>query len=202
MDIDYLDIELIKAALERTGKNKIGLAKALGRQPSAITALLQGARRVQADEVPVIVAYLELNKVPIMGYVGAGATIEPEFEQVPPEGLDTVELPFLIPGELLAFRVRGDSMYPRYDDGDTIVVWREQRRPLASFYGQEAAVRTRDGHRFLKTIQRGKSRGAVTLVSFNAKPIDNVKLEWIGEIELVMRRNQVQQMQSRKRGRG
>jgi repressor LexA len=196
-----MDIELIKAGLAKSGKNKIGLAKALGRQPSAITALLQGQRRVQADEVPIIAAYLELDKVLLMGYVGAGATIEPDFEQVPPEGLDSIELPFLIPGELVAFRVRGDSMYPRYDDGDTIVVWKEQRRPLSSFYGQEAAVRTRDGHRFLKTIQRGKSRGQVTLVSFNAKPIENVKLEWIGEIELVLRSGQSQQM-PRKRGRG
>ncbi len=202
MDIEFMDIELIKAGLERTGKSKIGLAKALGRQPSAITAMLQGQRRVQAEEVPVIVAYLELNKVRIMGFVGAGATIEPEFEQVPPEGLDIVELPFLIPGELVAFRVRGDSMFPRYDDGDTIVVWKEQRRPLSSFYGREAAVRTRDGHRFLKTIQRGKSRGQVTLLSFNAKPIENVKLEWIGEIELVLRSGQAQPMQGRKRGRG
>jgi repressor LexA len=201
MDIDFLDIELIKAGLERSGKNKIGLAKALGRQPSAITALLQGQRRVQAEEVPVIVAYLGLNKVPIMGFVGAGATIEPDFEQVPPEGLDTVELPFLIPGELVAFRVRGDSMYPRYDDGDTIVVWKDQRRPLSTFYGQEAAVRTRDGHRYLKTIQRGKGRNQVTLVSFNAKPIENVKLEWIGEIELVLRSGQMQQINTRKRGK-
>jgi repressor LexA len=202
MDIDFLDVELIKAAHKRTGKNKNGLAKALGRQPSRITAMLQGQRRVQAEEVPVIVAYLGLNKVPVMGFVGAGATIEPDFEQVPPDGLDTVELPFLIPGELLAFRVRGDSMYPRYDDGDTVVVWREQRKPLSSFYGKEAAVRTRDGHRFLKTIQRGKGRGQVTLLSFNAKPIENVKLEWIGEIELVLRSGQAQQGSARKRGKG
>lgn len=124
------------------------------------------------------------TSIPVMGYLGAGAEVEPEFEQVPPEGLETVLLPFSLHEDLIAFRVRGDSMLPFYKDGTTIVVFREQKRPLESFFGEEAAVRTATGKRFIKTIMRGE-RG-VTLTSFNASAIENVALEWIGEIFAVL----------------
>lgn len=123
--------------------------------------------------------------VPLMGYLGAGAEVEPEFEQVPPEGLDQIELPFSLDEDLIAFTVRGDSMLPFYKDGATIVVYREQKRPLTTFYGEEAAVRTSDGRRFIKTIMRGQD-DTVTLYSSNASPIESVRLEWIGEIFAVL----------------
>jgi repressor LexA len=141
--------------------------------------------------------YLELNSVPIMGRVGAGAVIEPENEQVPPEGLGEVELPFPISEETVAFEVAGDSMLPKYENGDVIVVYREQRHPLSSFYGEEAAVRLRTGERYLKTIERGKSANLVNLTSFNAKPINGVRLEWIGEICVTLPRAQIERLRAK-----
>lgn len=119
--------------------------------------------------------------VPVMGYLGAGAEVMPEFEQVPPEGLDHIELPFALNEDLIAFRVRGESMLPFYKDGATIVVYRDQKRPLESFYGEEAAVRTEDGRRFIKTVMRGDGN-TVNLMSWNAAPIEGVRLAWIGEV--------------------
>jgi repressor LexA len=127
--------------------------------------------------------------IPIMGFVGAGAEIEPDFDQVPADGLYQISLPFPLPAEMIAFEVKGDSMLPVYKEGFAIVVYREQQRPLESFYGEEAAVRTTDGRRFVKTIQRG-SDGCVNLASFNAPLIENVRLEWIGEIFTTMPRRQ------------
>ena len=172
-----MEIEDIRRGLKKPGKSKSGLAKALGLWPSAITALLNGQRELKAREVPIAAAYLELDvpepgEVRIMGYVGAGAAIDPDVEQVPADGLATVTLPFPLPDDMIGLEVRGESMQPRYDDGDVIVVYREQRRPLESFFGEEAAVRTRDGRRYLKTITRGKTRSTVTLLSFNARPIE------------------------------
>lgn len=125
------------------------------------------------------------GEIPLVGYLGAGAEVEPDYEQVPPEGLEQVSIPFPLPDEMVAFRVRGTSMLPAYKPDCIIVVFREQRKPLESFYGVEAAVRTADGRRFIKTIERGI--GGVTLRSWNDHtPIENVQLEWIGEIFAVL----------------
>ncbi|MBN9073984.1 MAG: LexA family transcriptional regulator [Rhizobiales bacterium] len=119
--------------------------------------------------------------VAVMGYVGAGAEVEPDFEQVPPEGLEEIELPFPVPDDMIAFKVRGNSMWPVYKPDHIIVVFKEQRKPIESFYGLEAAVRTDDGRRFIKTVERGN--GGVFLRSWNEpEPIGPVHLAWIGEI--------------------
>src|ERR1700758_1757296 len=192
-----MDAATIERALERTGKSKGGLARAMGVRAGAVSEILSGLRLIKASEIGPIMDYLGLNAVPIMGRVGAGAVIEPEDEQVPPEGLGDVELPFPISGETIAFEVSGDSMLPKYENGDVIVVYRDQRHPLASFFGEEAVVRLKTGERYLKTIERGKSPSMVNLTSFNAKPINGVKLEWIGEICVTLPRAQIERTRSR-----
>ena len=181
-----LDIAMIERGLEKPGKTKGGLAQAMGVRPGAVSEILSGLRLIKASEI-----------APIMGRVGAGAVIEPESEQIPPEGLGEVELPFSISEETIAFEVAGDSMLPKYENGDIIVVYREQRHPLTSFYGEEAAVRLKSGERYLKTVERGKSASLVNLTSFNAKPINGVKLEWIGEICVTLPRAQIERLRGK-----
>ncbi|MDE1937226.1 S24 family peptidase [Bradyrhizobium sp.] len=196
-----LDVKMIERGLAKPGKTKGGLATAMGVRPGAVSEILAGIRLIKASEIAPIIDYLELNAVPIMGRVGAGATISPEYEQVPPEGLGEVELPFPIADETIAFEVVGDSMLPKYENGDIIVVYRDQRHPLSSFYGEEAAVRLKTGERYLKTIERGKTAHVVNLTSFNAKPITSVKLEWIGEICVTLPRGQIERLRARAAGR-
>jgi repressor LexA len=183
-----LDIRLIERGLQKPGKTKGGLATAMGVRPGAVSEILSGIRLIKASEIAPIMEYLELNSVPIMGRVGAGASIE---------GLGEVELPFPIAEETIGFEVSGDSMLPKYENGDIIVVYREQRHPLSSFYGEEAAVRLKTGERYLKTIERGKSPTLVNLTSFNAKPINGVKLEWIGEICVTLPRGQIERLRGK-----
>jgi repressor LexA len=192
-----LDIRMIERGLQKPGKTKGGLAVAMGVRPGAVSEILSETRLIKASEIQPIIDYLELNAVPIMGRVGAGATIGPEHEQVPPEGLGEIELPFPIAEETVAFEVVGDSMLPKYENGDIIVVYREQRHPLSSFYGEEAAVRLKSGERYLKTIERGNAANLVNLTSFNAKPIAGVKLEWIGEICVTLPRGQIERLRAR-----
>lgn len=168
------------------------LAEYVGTTPQAISRMVNDdptkeMRRIESWELLKMMDFFgsspgqTWSAVPIMGYLGAGAEVEPDFEQVPPEGLDEIDVPFTLPSEMIAFRVRGESMLPVYKDGEVIVVYREQQKPIESFYGEEAAVRTTDGRRFIKTIMRGQD-GTVTLMSWNAQPIENVEIEWVGEI--------------------
>lgn len=157
--------DLLKRDKEPTIENFISLAKVVGKPVSYLIG----------EEAPL------KSTVPIMGYIGAGAEVLPEFEQLPPDGLDQIEVPFPLPQEMIALVVRGQSMLPAYRDGTAIIVFKDQKRPIEAFYGQDAAVRTTDGRRYLKTIMRG-SPGTVNLLSWNAAPIENVSIDWIGEI--------------------
>jgi repressor LexA len=192
-----IDAATIVRGLEKTGKSKGGRAKVMGVRAGAVSEILSGIRLVKASEIAPITEYLELNFVPIMGRVGAGAVIEPDYEQVPPDGIGEIELPFPIAEETVAFEVSGDSMLPKYENGDVIVVYKEQRHPLSSFFGEEAAVRLKTGERYLKTIERGKGTSQVNLTSFNAKAINGVKLDWIGEICLTLPRAHIGRLRAK-----
>lgn len=172
-----------KAAAERHGFNYTTYSQHERGQTGITRAAKTYARAFKVSEAWLLTGEGDgvTTGIPIVGYVGAGAEVTPDFEQVPPEGLDTIDIPFPLPAEMIAFVVRGDSMLPVYRDGHVIVVYRDQKRPLEAFYGEDAAVRTEDGRRFIKTIMRGQN-GMVNLFSWNAPPIENVSLEWIGEI--------------------
>lgn len=171
-------------------------AEAMGVSRGQYIKLERGERRLTVDYINQAAKAFDVSPseiledpeaqaaIPLMGYLGAGAEVMPEFEQVPPDGLEQIEIPFHLPADMIAFKVRGDSMLPVFKEGAVIVVYRDQKKPLESFYGEEAAVRTSDGRRFIKTIIRGQ--GGVNLLSWNANPIENVHLEWIGEIFAIL----------------
>ena len=178
-------------------------AEAMGVSRSQYIKLERGERRLTIEYINQAAKAFDIRPsdvigedipptVPLMGYIGAGAEIEPDFEQTPPEGLDQIDVPFPLPDDMIAFEVRGDSMLPVYKHGAVVIVYREQKRPLTAFFGEEAAVRTADGRRYIKTIMRGAS--GVNLVSWNAAPIESVELEWIGEIFAVLPRSSLRKV--------
>src|SRR5882672_1739590 len=59
MDADALT--WIREGLAKPGKSQSGLARAINRAPSAVSALMKGERDLKAKEIPLIAAYLEVE---------------------------------------------------------------------------------------------------------------------------------------------
>ena len=93
------EIEWIRAGLEKPGKSRSGLAKALGRAPSAVTALLKGARELKAREIAVVAEYLEVEAPE---NAGAARALESPSRNadLPPSNIE-------VPADQSAFRFSG-----------------------------------------------------------------------------------------------
>lgn len=118
--------------------------------------------------------------VPVVGIIGAGSEIYP----IDDGGqIDDVEpMPGLGP-EAVAVRVKGDSMYPRYFEGDIIVYDKHVDPTQAS--GQECVVALADGRRLVKVVRVRNS--TITLESYNSAPIENASVEWCAPVLWVKR---------------
>ena len=193
--------EKLSFIMEATGWRQADLAEKLSVAQASVSRWFAGAdpRGEHRDKITEIynaitgkseitrnTESLPKSYVPLMGYVGAGGKIEPDFGEMYPDGLGVVEIPFSMPADMVAFRVRGDLMLPVYREGHIIIVYRNQTKPLEAFYGEEAVVQTSDGRRFIKTIMSGAE--GVNLISWNARPMEGVKLKWIGEIFAILPR--------------
>ena len=187
--------EKLSFIMKATGWRQTDLAERLSVTQAAVSRWFAGAdpRGEQRDKINEIYNEITGNAgvtgntqipsksyVPLMGYIGAGAEIKPDIGQMPADGLGVIEVPFQMPADMIAFRVRGDGMLPVYQDGNVVFVYKYQRKPVEEFYGENAVVCTDSGERFIKTITRGAD--GANLVSWNAKVIESVKLKWIGEI--------------------
>lgn len=117
--------------------------------------------------------------IPVVGLVGAGGSIDTQWEnQTDP--LFEIELPILVGDDAIAFQVSGDSMWPRYDDGDVIVVSRIGE-PVENLLNFEAVVRIgtdHDGGRYFKRILPGRQPGLFDLESYNAPPMRDKPVAW------------------------
>lgn len=111
--------------------------------------------------------------VPLHGTVGAGAHIIPFTDDGSAAPFQFVSMPD--PDHLGALRVSGDSQYPRYLDGEIVLV-ETIARPPSQLIGQYCVCDLEDGRRMLKLLRRGSEPGLFTLESVNAPPIENVKL--------------------------
>lgn len=194
--------EKLRAIMRTTGKKQMELAEYFNVSQSTVNRWLAGSEPEGARRDAINDAYQHLTDneprersgmtVPLQGYIGAGSEIEPDFEQTPPEGLEQIWIPFELDDELVAFEVRGISMLPVYREGHVIICYKEQKRPLEYFFGLDAAVRTGDGRRFIKTVMRNGDQ--IDLHSFNADPIHDVQLEWIGEIFAALPKTSVRRL--------
>jgi repressor LexA len=191
--------QVLREIMDATGWNQKQLGRAVGVSQGNISKWLSDAHtpnKAQWDPVQNLIrgdprlAHLrheiETGSVAVMGRVGAGSIIDPELEQIPPDGLYNVTLPFPVPADMIGFVIDGDSMYPKYEPGDVIVVYKEQLLDVPAYIGQLAVILTEDGRRYLKKLFSGTRPGLYRLESFNAAPIHDVSVSWVGQIYAVL----------------
>ncbi len=109
--------------------------------------------------------------IEIDGLVGAGGAVQEIGDPTEPAG--SVDLPTGL--NIGALVVRGESQWPRFLDGETVLY---DRRPVLpqEMIGRYAVVQTEDGRRMLKIVKRGSREGVYTLASHNAPDEENVRL--------------------------
>lgn len=134
-----------------------------------------------------------------MGKIGAGAEIDAGVEQTPPGGYYDISTIIPLPSGAIGFEVVGDSMWPRYDEGDVIVCLKDGT-PIPDIPdGEEAAVRLKDGRRFLKRLLRSVPEGTFDLASHNAPLIRSVHVDWASEVLLTIRKAKWKRLGDRQR---
>jgi repressor LexA len=102
------------------------------------------------------------------------------------EGEEVVVRPPNVSMQLVALVVRGDSMLPKYQDGDIIYIGRDHDGLLPEYLGRDCAVRLATGETYIKQIIKGGEDGLFTLLSLNAPPIENVEIEWATPVAFIM----------------
>lgn len=181
-------IAWVEEGLRRSGKTKSGLAKALGVAPSAVTAILQGKRRLRADEIDIIAGYLEMrDSVPIVGLGGAGPDGSVAFAD-PGGHLGEAPIPPDSTAQTVAIEVRGDSMRGIADNG--WLVYYDDRRdpPTDDLAGHLCVVGLTDGRILIKKMFRGRKRRHFDLESVGAPTIHDARVEWAARVTAIVPR--------------
>lgn len=121
------------------------------------------------------------TKVRIIGLVGAGGEVnEAYFDE-----LTEVEVMMPLPPEVVAYQIHGNSMLPKYDPGDVIIV-SESPSPIDIILGDIAMVVTKEGKRYLKRVLRGSKAGLFNLESFNAPTMEDVEITEAAVVYLIV----------------
>lgn len=197
------DIDAIRAAIElamvEKGFSRRSLSKAADLSESAVRDLLTRtdnpgigtlSRIAEALEMPVDQLTGAAMMVPVMGNIGAGGEVlfstYPDDEIANLNDLPKVPRPPLVAGRLMALRVNGSSMLPKYEDGDVIYVRRDHDGILPKYLNRYCAVRTADGGTYLKILAPGSQPERYTLRSLNAPDMENVEVLWASPVLFVM----------------
>lgn len=185
-----MTVDWIRTGLKETGKTRSALAKALGRSPSAVTDLLNGSRRLRADEIAIAAEFLGVEpprlvgggrqprrdaKVPLVGYVGAGAVAHFYADGQGP--FDEVAAPDAASVKTVAVQIRGHSLGALFDNW--IVFYDDVHNPPGDdLVGRMCVCGLADGRVLIKALKRSQHGGLWNLLSNIEAPIYDVALDW------------------------
>jgi hypothetical protein len=127
------------------------------------------------------------DMVAVAGKIGAGQQVFMVDDSIPGAGIGHVERPPGHKGAIVGAEVDGDSMLPVYRDKDILFYYRDGQGVWTDHIGDEVVVQLTDGRIYVKVLTRGSKRGLATLSSYNAKPIEDVKVDWASPILWIKR---------------
>jgi hypothetical protein len=151
-----MDIREIQEGLKKPGKSKSGLAKALGRQPSAVTSLLKGERQLKAHEIKIIREYLELSsQVPIIGSIDSDSEVHFYAKE---RGFDHAPASEKTTQNSVALEIQGDGLGPGFD-GWLAFYDEGQNETSSDLIGSLCIVWLEDGRVLIKVLRKARTEG-------------------------------------------
>lgn len=125
----------------------------------------------------------ETKKVPVVGYVGAGAKIYPIDDNAIGNGLEMVDSPTGIANpDICALYVRGESQEPQLEDGWILFYHKRSDGVPGDCIGRLCIVALPNGELMVKKIRQGSKPGIYHLISKNADPILDTELLWASRV--------------------
>ncbi len=123
------------------------------------------------------------HRVSVVGYVGAGQEIFALDDHALGAGLEEVEAPEGVGRDtMVAVRVRGESMHP-LRDGWLLFYRRDQHGVPEACLNRLCIVKLADdGPVLVKELHRGYREGHFVLSSWNAPPIEDVRVDWAAPV--------------------
>ncbi len=186
--------------LRKNGKNinQTELGRIMGVKQSTISRWEAGIDEPEHDLVIQLAEYFNCstdyllgtdtqNEGPkvtnVVGYVGAGEVNIPYDDYAHGDGMEEVETPPGLRETAVAVRVKGDSMYPAYEDGDIIFYIRNGVDiDEGACIGKQCIIKVTDGPIYIKRLSRGSSPGLYHLESHNAPPMHDKSIEWAARV--------------------
>lgn len=178
--------------MKALGTNQHRVAKEAGLGQTAVRDIVKGnTSDVSTSTLVKIADVLETTideltslepPVLLVGNIGAGGCIH--FEEDPDP--IAVPRPPLASGRIVALKVAGDSMLPKYEDGDIVYIRRDHDGVMPAYLGYHCAIHLEDGGTFLKVLEAGAEAGTYTLISHNAPPMRNVRVVWASPVLFVL----------------
>jgi len=182
----------LKAARKEAGLSLEALGELAGTSRQQVQRLEKGTRGLSRSWAVRLAQHV--NKSPeflmfgprtaeVAGYVGGGAEVYPMDDHEPGAGLEDVEIPPGVPENAVLVIVRGDSMYPRYFDGEYLFYVRSGQSPR-DLLGRECVVKLEDGRTFVKVLRRGADDQTFNLESWNSNTatIEDAVVEWAAPV--------------------
>jgi transcriptional regulator with XRE-family HTH domain len=124
--------------------------------------------------------------IPVVGYVGAGASVYPIDDEHENNGFETIERPPFITGQAIAVEVRGDSLVPVAEDGWKLIYTGEQSVLEEEVLNKLCVVALTDGRVLVKRIVRGSKPQRYHLLSTNAPMIEDAEVLWASRVRAII----------------